>query len=70
MGVSKSNIQKYLKHPIELANVDHDRMNARFAMAKLLNELGDKADEKLGKLENPARRLVRDLVSATRQPPP
>lgn len=69
MGISKSNIQKYLKHPIELANDDHDRMNARFAMAKLLHELGNKADEKLGKLENPAQGIVRDLVIEMRQSP-
>jgi hypothetical protein len=62
MGVSKSNVQKYLKHPIKPVNADHDTLNARFALAKFLDSLGDIAADRVTRLESPARGIVREIA--------
>ncbi len=65
MGISKSNIEKYVDHPIEPANAEHDTLNARFAVGKLLDGMGARAGEKLSKLENPAQGIVRAIARET-----
>jgi len=65
MGISKSNIQKYLKHPIEPANAEHDTINARFALGKVLDGLGEDAGRKLAALENPAQGIAREIAKET-----